>query len=72
MKTNLLKSSPAWMPGVVAMALLLLVLSSGCAQKTESRSAEEKKFLAPTDLNKLTPEARAQLSRIGKAPAAKP
>ena len=72
MKTNLRKSSPVWLPGGIAAALLLLVLSSGCAQKTESRAVEEKKFLAPTNLNKLTPAARAQISRMEKVPAAKP
>lgn len=48
----------------VAFFLLLLLsaaLSSGCAQKAQSRAEAERKFLAPTDINKLTPAARNRL-----------
>lgn len=67
-----MKRNGARLSLATAALLSLLAFAPGCAPKTESRTAEEKKFLAPTNLNKLTPEARAHLSRMKKAPAAKP
>jgi hypothetical protein len=65
------ESLPAIVPGTVT-ALLLLAFSPGCAQKAQSRSEAEQRFLAPTDINKLTPEARARLPRGGGAPPVRP
>jgi hypothetical protein len=67
MSRNRLKSSSGTVPGTATIALLLLlVLSAGCAEKAVSRAEAERKFLAPTDVNKLTPEARAHLPGGGK------
>lgn len=80
MRNRLTKLSGAT-TGTAALALLFLVaFASGCGeQKAANRADEEQKFLAPTDMNKLTPAAREALSRMpggekapppGAAPAA--
>ena len=64
------RSAPNQLSGVVtgtaALTLLFLIaLTPGCGQpKAENHADEVKQFLAPTDLNKLTPQAREALRHM--------
>jgi hypothetical protein len=46
--------------------LALVVVGSGCGKKAPTRAEQERQFLAPTDVNKLSPEARSHLPGGGK------
>lgn len=62
MRRSHLKSRSGIVPAFSALAVLfVLVFSAGCTKKAESDSKARQDFLAPTDVNKLTPEARAHL-----------
>ena len=63
---NRLNSFSGVAAGTATLALLFpLALTPGCAEnKPADRADAEKKFLAPTDVNKLTPAAREALSRM--------
>ncbi|MBC8134792.1 MAG: hypothetical protein H8F28_02765 [Fibrella sp.] len=68
MNDTRLKPRSGVVPATAVVALLfLLVYCAGCANKKTTSDAEARRdFLAPTDVNKLTPEARAHLPGGGK------
>jgi hypothetical protein len=61
-------------PNLVSLAILVgLTVVAGCSNSDNSPAAvqaEKDKMLAPTDLNKLTPEAKAKVEAIMKGNAA--
>lgn len=73
MSANRLKALSGVVPGAAVFGLLFLVaFPMGCAKKPPSRAESERKFLAPTDVSKLTPEARAHLPGAAKFQRTKP
>lgn len=61
MRHNRFNKTLSGMVGTAAPMLLFLI-APGCGQsKTADRAAEQEKFLAPTDVSKLRPEAREAL-----------
>ena len=75
MKKNRLNKLSGVVMGTAALSLLFpFALTSGCAEKSAGKRAEEEqKFLAPTNVSKLRPEAQEALSHMpggAKAPPA--
>lgn len=65
MRQNCLKNTSGGVVGTATFVLLFLAtLTSGCRQSPTNRAEEAKKFLAPTDVSKLRPEAREALSHM--------
>lgn len=74
MTPNRLNLPSGFVRGTAATTLLFLILViSGCGQpKATNRADEEKKFLAPTNVSQLRPEAREALRHMPGGDKAQP
>lgn len=50
----------------LALMIMCVFSAAGCTNKAPDAAEAKRNFLAPTDVNKLTPEARAHLPGGGK------